>query len=520
MDNIRCPNIISFYGACTETGKYGLVMEYMSLGSLYKLLHEDNLVLTWPERLSIAFQTSNGINYLHQLPEPLLHRDIKSLNFLIERAYEGYTVKVCDFGLARTRNETTRQSKSDSTLTCTLPWTAPEILRLERHTDKSDIYSLGVVFWELATYEIPYYEYPDDVIRASVLAGDRLKIPESTPSVFRELIKKCWAQNPNDRPNSSDLVEIIEKPIQVRVIPKIPVNARWTQNGVTVAGGNEKSNAINRLWSPEGLFIDDDQTMIIADSSNHRIVQWKMGDTSGKIVAGGHCNGNQLHQLYYPTDVLTDKETDSIIICDWGNGRVVRWSCRSGTTQGEILVDNIKCWGLAIDDQRYLYVSDTSKHEVRRYRIGDKNGTLVAGGNGQGDGLNQLNWPTYLFVDQQQTIYVSDNNNHRVMKWNEGAKEGIVVAGGQGKGNALTQLSYPRGLFVDMLGTLYVADSWNHRVIRWPKAATQGTVILGGNGEGRGPNQFNSLRGLSFDRHGNLYIVEFGNHRVQRFSLE
>ncbi|CAF3016149.1 unnamed protein product [Rotaria sp. Silwood2] len=135
---------------------------------------------------------------------------------LRKRAYEGYTVKVCDFGLTRTRNETTRQSKSDSTLTCTLPWAAPEILRLECHTDKSDIYSLGVVFWELATYEIPYYEYPDDVIRASVLAGDRLKIPDSTPSVFRELIKKCWAQNPNDRPNSSDLVEIIEKLIQVR----------------------------------------------------------------------------------------------------------------------------------------------------------------------------------------------------------------------------------------------------------------------------------------------------------------
>ncbi|CAF5064641.1 unnamed protein product, partial [Rotaria socialis] len=93
---------------------------------------------------------------------------------------------------------------------------------------------------------------------------------------------------------------------------------------------------------------------------------------------------------------------------------------------------------------RYLYVSDDEKHEVRRYQLGEKNGTLVAGGNGKGDGLNQLNVPTYLFVDRQQTVYVSDNNNHRVMKWAEGAKEGIVVAGGQGYGNALTQLSYPR----------------------------------------------------------------------------
>ncbi|CAF1456650.1 unnamed protein product, partial [Rotaria magnacalcarata] len=114
-------------------------------------------------------------------------------------------------------------------------------------------------------------------------------------------------------------------------------------------------------------------------------------------------------------------------ICGSGNLQVVRWSRRSGTTKGEILIDNIDCYGLAMDEQRYLYVSDWIKHEVRRYQLGEKNGTLVAGGNGQGDDLNQLYTPTYLFVDRQQNVYVSDYNNHRVMKWNKGAKEGIVV---------------------------------------------------------------------------------------------
>ncbi|CAF4168445.1 unnamed protein product, partial [Rotaria sordida] len=176
-----------------------------------------------------------------------------------------------------------------------------------------------------------------------------------------------------------------------------------------------------------------------------------MGDTNGQVVAGGNGYGNRLDQLYQPADVLIDKETDSLIICDRDNRRAARWSRRSGTTQGEILIDNICCRGLAMDDQRYLYMSDTDKHEVRRYQIGDKNGTLVAGGNGKGAGLNQLNVPTYLFVDQQQTVYVSDWDNHRVMKWGKDAKEGIVVAGGQGEGNALTQLSHPQGLFVDTL---------------------------------------------------------------------
>ncbi|CAF4961169.1 unnamed protein product, partial [Rotaria socialis] len=97
---------------------------------------------------------------------------------------------------------------------------------------------------------------------------------------------------------------------------------------------------------------------------------------------------------------LIDKETDSLIICDRWNRRIVRWSRRSGTTQGEILIDNIDCARLAMDKQRYLYVSDVGKHEVRRYQLGEKNGTLVAGGNGEGNGLNQLNTPGYLFVDR------------------------------------------------------------------------------------------------------------------------
>ncbi|CAM4763335.1 unnamed protein product [Rotaria magnacalcarata] len=305
------------------------------------------------------------------------------------------------------------------------------------------------------------------------------------------------------------------------LLVNIPANAKWTQKGVTIAGGNGSGGATNQLKEPFGLFVDDDQTVIIADFGNHRIMQWKNGDTTnGQAVAGDKGEGDGLHQLIYPTDVLIDKETDSLIICDLGNQRVVRWSRRSGTTQGEILIDNIDCWGLAMDEQRYLYVSDWKKHEVRRYQLGEKNYTLVAGGNGEGDELNQFKHPHYLFVDRDHSVYVSDYWNHRVMKWVEGAKEGLAVAGEQGKGSALTQLYFPGGIFVDTLGTLYVVDSVNHRVMRWTQGAKQGTVIAGGNGKGAGVNQFHYPHGLSFDRLGNLYVADEYNNRVQRFSIE
>ncbi|CAF1268928.1 unnamed protein product, partial [Adineta steineri] len=255
--------------------------------------------------------------------------------------------------------------------------------------------------------------------------------------------------------------------------------------------------------------VDDDQTIVIVDWGNHRIVKWKIGDTNGQVIAGGHDQGSQLNQLNCPTDVLIDKETNSLIICDRGNRRVLRWSRRDDTTEGEILLDNIACWGLAMDNQRYLYISDVEKHEVRRYQIGEKKGTIVAGGQGRGVGFNQLNEPTYIFIDQQQSVYVSDTWNHRVMKWAKDATEGTVVFRG-----------FPRGLFVDTSETIYVADYGSHRLMRWPKGATQGTAIAGGNGEGEEASELYYPWGLSFDQHGQLFVADHSNHRVQRFPLQ
>jgi sugar lactone lactonase YvrE len=268
------------------------------------------------------------------------------------------------------------------------------------------------------------------------------------------------------------------------------------------------------------LYIDDDdQTIYIADTSNHRIIEWKWNATSGQVVAGGNQVGNKAHQLYDPYDVIVDKERDNLIICDNGNRRVVRWPRRNGTS-GETIISNINCWGLTMDENGSLYVTDFLKHEVRRYRRGESQGTVVAGGNGNGNRLDQLSDPRYVFVDRDHSVYVSEWENHRVMKWMEGAKEGIVVAGGQDRGNSLRQLSYPVGVVVDQLDTVYVADFANARIMRWMKGATQGNIIVGGNGEGEQSNELNEPIGLSFDRHGNLYVVDRRNHRVQKFNID
>jgi sugar lactone lactonase YvrE len=297
-------------------------------------------------------------------------------------------------------------------------------------------------------------------------------------------------------------------------------NTKWKQYGSTIVGGQGEGYQLNQLYWPYSICLDDDDQMIyIADYGNERVVKWKFGAKYGQVVAGGNGKGNRKDQLNLPTDVILDKKNDSLIICDAGNRRVVRWSRQNRINQ-EIIISNIACCRLAMDNNGDLYVSDCEKNEVRRWKPGDTSGTLVAGGNGNQNHLNQLNSPGYMFVDEDQSVYIADSNNHRVMKWMKGAKEGIVVAGGQGEGDSLSQLSNPQGVIVDQSGTIYVADSWNHRIVRWVKGSREGRIIVGGNGQGQQPDQFSCPLGLSFDRQGNLYVVDWGNNRVQKFDVD
>ena len=219
--------------------------------------------------------------------------------------------------------------------------------------------------------------------------------------------------------------------------------------------------------------------------------------------------------------MILDEKKKSLIICDYGNKRVVRWSLENPNGQKEILIENILCWGLMMNENGDLFVSDYENHVVKRWKKGErrKEGMVVAGGNGEGNKLNQLNDPTYIFVDREETVYVSDNWNHRVMKWLKGASEGIVVAGGHGQGNSLNQLNYPQGLLVNEVDDVYVADYGNHRIMCWPWGSKEGRVVVGGNGEGKGSNQLNRPSGLSFDVENNLYVADQLNHRIQRFHV-
>lgn len=102
MASVRHPNIVLFLGACTKAPNLCLVLEYCNRGSLWDILRDHNTPLPWFLRGKIALDTARGVNYLHKFPTPVLHRDLKSLNLLLD---EAMNTKIADFGWTRYKDD-------------------------------------------------------------------------------------------------------------------------------------------------------------------------------------------------------------------------------------------------------------------------------------------------------------------------------------------------------------------------------------------------------------------------------
>ncbi|CAF1255231.1 unnamed protein product [Adineta steineri] len=300
--------------------------------------------------------------------------------------------------------------------------------------------------------------------------------------------------------------------------PSVTINSntKWKEDAITVAGGNGRGNELNQLNAPLSIHVDSDNYSIyIADTNNHHIVKWKFGADKGEIIAGGTGPGRELYQLNYPKDVILDKEKKYVIICDHRNLRVVQWSLQS-IQNPQVLIDRIVCYGLAMDNHGDLYISDWDRHEVRRWRQEDSEGTVIAGVNEEG---NQLNQPRYIFVDDYYSVYVADTTNNRVMKWMKNVTEGTLITPGKVSEENPSSMFQPVGVIVDQMGNIYVSNEGSHQIKRWSPGAIEGTTIVGENEGGSGPTQLRFPQDLSFDRQGNLYVVDASNARIQKFVI-
>ncbi|XP_059452879.1 probable serine/threonine-protein kinase SIS8 isoform X2 [Corylus avellana] len=201
MLRLRHPNVVLFMGAVTRPPNFSILTEFLPRGSLYRILHRPNPPIDEKRRMRMALDVAKGMNYLHTSHPTIVHRDLKSPNLLVDK---NWVVKVCDFGLSRMKHHTFLSSKSTAG---TPEWMAPEVLRNERANEKCDVYSFGVILWEITTLGIPWKGLnPMQVVGAVGFQNKRLEIPDEVDPAVAQIIQDCWQTDPQLRPSFSQLM--------------------------------------------------------------------------------------------------------------------------------------------------------------------------------------------------------------------------------------------------------------------------------------------------------------------------
>ncbi|KAA3457712.1 serine/threonine-protein kinase EDR1-like isoform X3 [Gossypium australe] len=196
MRKLRHPNVLLFMGAVYSQERLAIVTEFLPRGSLFKALHKNNQALDVKRRMRMALDVARGMNYLHHRNPPIVHRDLKSSNLLVDR---NWNVKVGDFGLSRWKNGTFLTTKSGRG---TPQWMAPEVLRNEPSNE-----NFGVILWELMTVSIPWNNLNSlQVVGVVGFMDRRLELPEGLDPQIESIIRDCWQSNPENRPSFEDII--------------------------------------------------------------------------------------------------------------------------------------------------------------------------------------------------------------------------------------------------------------------------------------------------------------------------
>ncbi|XP_041129216.1 RAF proto-oncogene serine/threonine-protein kinase-like isoform X4 [Polyodon spathula] len=216
----RHVNILLFMGYMTK-GNLAIVTQWCDGSSLYKHMHVQETKLQIFQLIDIARQTAQGMDYLHA--KNIIHRDMKSNNIFL---HEGLTVKIGDFGLATVKARWSGSHQVEQPSGSIL-WMAPEVIRMEDNNPysfQSDVYSYGIVLYELMTGELPYSQIANRdqiifMVGRGYLSPDLSKLYKSCPKAMKRLVADCIKQKKDDRPLFPQILSSIE--LLQHSLPKI-----------------------------------------------------------------------------------------------------------------------------------------------------------------------------------------------------------------------------------------------------------------------------------------------------------
>ena len=478
---------------------------------------------------------------------PLVHRDIKSLNFLLDKFGEE---KLGDFGLAKVRVASSTQSTFAGAVG-TLRWSAPEFLRAggkKSATPASDVYALGVVLWEILTLQIPYDGDDDETIRESIKGGrdDKLAIPPERDPKIRSLLHACWSNDPMKRPTAMEIMHAIKKliaeeetrgngapslpspsspsphsptPVTSAVLaPPVAATSVAASSSPPSSPGLLPSSSVSSSSSASAAAApSDSQLPAVVPPSAAELKQFRSSVAVGDVadfrinsvwrvdrVSRIKRNLLSTNEVWLEHSVEGRTETAKATVDQlWPKHRQVGSFVRSlGRETGSLQTP----WAVCVSAGR-IFVSDYQTERVAVLQASD--GSFLF----QLDGQTQIATPSGVAV-AGGLVYVVDQRKHRVCVFHE--TDGKFVREWGSFGSEQMQLSRPSGVAVAD-GLIYVSDSFNHRiaVFRLEADGTATHAFTWGS-EGSGDGQFKFPRGVAV-ADGVVYICDAENHRVQAF---
>ncbi|EOY28224.1 Serine-threonine/tyrosine-protein kinase [Theobroma cacao] len=204
LSRLHHPNVIKFVAACRKPPVFCVITEYLSEGSLRAYLHKlDHKSLPMEKLIAIVLEVARGMEYIHS--QGVIHRDLKPENVLIDQEFH---LKIADFGIACEEAYCDLLADDPGTYR----WMAPEMIKKKSYGRKVDVYSFGLILWEMVAGTIPYEDMnPIQAAFAVVNKNLRPVIPHNCPPAMRALIEQCWSLHPEKRPDFWQIVKVLEQ---------------------------------------------------------------------------------------------------------------------------------------------------------------------------------------------------------------------------------------------------------------------------------------------------------------------